>query len=220
MSFGIEIFGGASGRFGNNNGALEQEEPVDISFGGGLWFAPSRLFSIGAFYQRMGLGAAETPPFVDFSVSVQRDADSVFLGGRVYPLRGDKAGLYLGMLLGLSWQRVSAQGTTPPEVQFVSPTPAFSCTESDGPGFALGGALGVDVDVERNVAFLAQFNAQAHRLSSDPADLNGCAPGAGSVTSLGAQIGFMYRFDLDSEPRRAPASAGVPRRQLLGAARF
>ncbi len=84
---------------------------------------------------------------------------------------------------------------------FVQPAEPYSCSASDGPGFSLGGGLGLDLDVGREVSFISQLSATAYRQTSDT--IGSCAPGSGSVTGIGASIGFAYRFDLGDEPARA-----------------
>ncbi len=59
----------------------------------------------------------------------------------------------------------------------------------------MGGGVGVDVDIDRHFALITEIDGGAHRLTSQP--LDGCAPGSGSVTTIGAHLGFAYRFDLD-----------------------
>jgi hypothetical protein len=193
-TLGLQVGAGLDVRLGGDTSGMPEDELVDLTFGAGLWFAPDRLWSLGLSYQRLGLGGGETLARED-SVSVQRDIDTVWLGGRAYPLRSDSIGLYVALALGASWQHVSATGNRAGPVAGVSPPESFSCSESDGPGFALGGGIGIDVDIDRSLAFLAQIEGTGHRLTSEP--LDGCASGSGSVTAVGAQLGFMYRFDLD-----------------------
>ena len=202
-TLGIQIGAGLGARFGGDNSGITEEEPVDLSYGAGLWFAPDRLWSLGLSYQHLGLGGGETEGG-EGSISVQRDVNTVWLGGRAYPLRSDTMGLYVGLALGASWQRVSATGSRAGSAGGVTPPEPFSCSGGDGPGFALGGAVGLDVDMSRHVAFLAQVEGTGHRLTSDV--IEGCAPGSGSVTGIGAQIGFMYRFDLEDRAPRQTAT--------------
>jgi hypothetical protein len=117
--------------------------------------------------------------------------------------------MYVALALGASWQHVEASGSRGGATGGVVPPEAFVCSASDGPGFALGAGVGIDVDMERNLAFLAQVEASGHRLTSDP--LDGCAPGSGSVTGVGAQVGFMYRFDLGDESQRQSSTTAQVR---------
>jgi hypothetical protein len=197
-TLGLQLGAGLDRRLGGDASGISDDEPVDLTFGAGVWFAPNRLWSLGLGYQRLGLGGGRTPAREN-SVSVQRDIDTVWAGGRAYPVRSDAIGLYVALALGASWQRASASGSRSGAISGVSAPEAFSCSASDGPGFALGGGVGVDVDIDRNLAFLVQIDGTGHRLTSET--LDGCVAGSGSVTAIGAQLGFMYRFDLDAEPR-------------------
>lgn len=126
------------------------------------------------------------------------DLDALWLRGRAYPWRTDSVGLFVGLGLGASWQHVEGTGTRD-SGGFVRPPEPFSCSGSDGPGFALGGGLGLDVEMSPSFAFITGLNAAAHRQTGDVVE--SCAPGSGSITSLGAQIGFTYRLDLDESDR-------------------
>jgi len=206
MTIAPELFAGLNARLGGASEGFRNEDSAGMTFGLGGWFAPARLWSIGLKYQRTVLGAGETPPGDD-SVSAHYNLNTIWLGGRAYPLRNDKVGLFVALQLGASWQDVSANGTRATGA-FTTPAASFSCSGSDGPGLALGGGLGVDVDIDRNFAFIAQLEASGHQLTSDPVD--GCVAGSGSATNLGTTVGFQYRFDLDQNS--APATAAAKHR--------
>jgi hypothetical protein len=200
MTLGVELDGGFGARLGSaTDDGYESSERAGILFGPGVWFAPSRLWSAGLSYQRSRVGSDRTDP-IDGSLFIRRDLDALWLSGRAYPWRTDALGLFIGLGLGMSWQHLSADGTRP-SGDLVRPERAFSCSSSEGPGVALGGNFGLDVDVTPNLAFLSQLGAAAHRHTSDT--VAGCAPGSGSITTVSAQIGFAYRFDLDGKTAAA-----------------
>lgn len=197
MTLGIELDAGVGRRLEGASEGFVNESGGDLGFGGGLWFAPNRMLSFGLGYARLGLGTEETPAFQASSLSVHRLADTAWLQGRVFPLRGDKAGLFLTAMFGLSWQSIDANGTQLAEGNvFVNPSTSFQCSASDGARLAMGAGVGVDIDVEPNLAFVAQADIQAHQLSSDPNDFDGCAQGAGTATVFAGHVGLQYRFDL------------------------
>ena len=202
-TFGIEIDAGTNARLDGATPGYSNHEAVDLTYGGGLWLAPSRLYALGLSFQRAGIGSETSPPTGN-SVAVTRDLNTLWLGGRVYPLRGDTAGLYIRLNLGASWQHVNASGTTITG-QYVATAKPFACSASQGPGFAIGGGVGGDIDLDSHLAFIADAGFGAHRLSGDA--VGGCAPGSGSVTNLAARIGFMYRFDLGGSSSKAAASS-------------
>lgn len=193
-TLGFELAGGVLGRLGGSSDFdLNREESGGFVFGPSVWLAPSRLWSVGLAYERTGLGVDRSAPGEN-SVDVKRDLDALWLRGRAYPWRTDSVGLFVGLGLGASWQHVRGTGTRD-SGDFVRPPEPFSCSGSDGPGFALGGGLGLDVEMSPSFAFITGLNAAAHRQTGDVVE--GCAPGSGSITSLGAQLGFTYRLDLD-----------------------
>ncbi|MCB9589370.1 MAG: hypothetical protein H6718_28410 [Polyangiaceae bacterium] len=197
MTLGIELNAAVARRLEDAEEGFRNASGGDLGFGGALWFAPNRMLTFGLGYARLGLGTEETPPFQASSLSVHRIADTAWLQGRVFPLRGDKAGLFLAAMFGLSWQSVDANGTQLAEGNvFVNPTTSFQCSASDNARLAMGAGVGVDIEVEPNLAFVAQADIQAHQLSSDPNDFDGCAQGAGTATVFAGHLGLQYRFDL------------------------
>jgi|SoiMethySBSTD1v2_1073268.scaffolds.fasta_scaffold02624_19 hypothetical protein len=201
-SIGPEVFAGTNVRLNDIEGYRDAESAA-LAFGLGGWFAPNRSYSLGLSYRRTSLGTAMTAPG-ERSLSARYDLNTVWFGGRAFPWRNDQLGFFILLELGASWQNVSASGTRP-SASFTVPAEGFACSATDRPGFALGGGAGLDVDIERQLAFIVEADISGHRLSSDPID--DCAPGAGAATNLGARIGFLYRFDLDPAAPRSSASA-------------
>ena len=201
MTLSLELDGGLATRLGDPaDYGYASSDRSGIVFGPGIWFASTRLWSVGITYQRSRLGSDRTDP-LDGSLSITRDLDALWLGGRAFPWRTDAMGLFISLGLGMSWQHVTANGTRPAN-DAVRPEQPFACSGSDGPGVALGGGLGLDLDISNDLAFIGMLNAAAHRQTSDVVE--GCAPGSGSVTSVGAQIGLAYRFDLENRAASAP----------------
>lgn len=205
-TLGIEVDAGTSARLDSAPPGSSSHESVNLTYGGGVWFAPARLYSLGLSFQHAGIGSDTSSP-IGNTVSVARDLNTLWLGGRAYPLRNDKIGLYIQLNLGATWQHLDASGTVLTNQQMVATVHPFECSASQGPGFAIGGGVGGDIDLNSHLAFLANAGLSAHRLSSNPSDLGGCAPGSGSVAEFGARIGFMYRFDLDGSSSKATASS-------------
>jgi hypothetical protein len=205
MTLGIEADVGINGRLGSGNEGFDTEDPAGVAYALGAWFAPDRVYSVGLAYQRTGLGSGQTEPVAP-SVTAQYDLNTIWLGGRAYPLRNDHVGMFLQIMVGGSWQEVRASGTRA-TAEFVTPAETFSCSVSDGPGLSLSGGIGLDVDIDRHLAFVASAEGGGHQQSGELVD--GCTLGVGSVTTVLGRIGFMYRFDLDSE---SPAKAGAARR--------
>ncbi|MEB2312162.1 MAG: hypothetical protein OZ921_04090 [Sorangiineae bacterium] len=205
QTFGVELQGGTSLRLGSPD-AYTNDAPVGFAYRLGGWYAPSRVFSLGLALGHAGLGSARTAP-VGSSYEVARSMTALWLGGRAYPLRSDTIGLFVQLEVGLAFQHVRGTGATVANDGFAVARP-YACSASQGPGFGLGGGVGVDVDLDRHLAFVAQADLTAARLASDPADLDGCAVGAGATSALGARIGFAYRFDLgDDRPASARGSS-------------
>jgi hypothetical protein len=193
-TLGFELDGGFGARLGSaSDYGFTSGERTGLVFGPSVWLAPARIWAVGLGYERSTLGTDSTQPSLG-AISVKRDLDAVWLSGRAFPWRTDSMGVFVALGLGVSWQHLHADGTRVPEGS-VSPGSTFDCGGSDGPGLALGGGLGLDVDLDRNLAFVTQVQAAGHRHTSET--LDACAPGSGSLTLVSGRIGFAYRFDLD-----------------------
>jgi hypothetical protein len=192
-TLGFELAGGLQTRLGDGEDyGYASRAPGGVVFGPGIWLSPARLWSVGLLYRRAGLGTDRSGPG-ETSLTVHRQQDTLWGAGRAYPWRTDSMGIYVLLELGMSWQHANADGSRV-TTEFLRPAETYACSASDGPGFALGGGLGFDVDLEKNLSFVTQLEATAHRHTSEPID--GCAPGSGSVTTIGASIGFAYKLDL------------------------
>lgn len=210
-TLGFELAGGLQTRLGDSEDyGFASREAGGVAFGPGIWLSPARLWSVGLTYRRAGLGRDRSAPGTN-SVTVHRHLDALWAAGRAYPWRTDSMGVYVLLQLGLSWQHAEADGSRATN-DFVRPAETYACTANDGPGFALGGGIGFDVDLEENLSFITQVEAAAHRHTSDAID--SCTPGSGSVSTIGASIGFAYKLDL--APRSGkhvpPATSTTTRR--------
>lgn len=204
-TLGFELAGGLQTRLGDGEDyGFASRESGGVAFGPGIWLSPARLWSVGLTYRRAGLGRDRSAPGEN-SLTVHRRLDTLWAGGRAYPWRSDSMGIYVLLQLGLSWQHADADGSRTTN-DFVRPAETYACTANDGPGLALGGGVGFDVDLEKNLSFVTQLEAQAHRHTSDTID--GCTPGSGSISTIGASIGFAYRLDL--APKAAGSSSSRP----------
>ncbi|MBN1611213.1 MAG: hypothetical protein JW940_31565 [Polyangiaceae bacterium] len=185
----LEADGGVSLRLDKEPRGFDTEEPLDLTFGAGVWLSPTRRYALAVAYRSMGLGGARSAQGSE-DVSVQRDLDTLWLGGRVYPVLGTQLGLFLQLEVGGTWQRMATHGT--------EEGLPFSCTAREGPRLMLGGGAGVDVILDDAISFIAVVDATAHRLSHDVVDE--CAPGSGAVANATGQVGFVYHIDLGGEP--------------------
>jgi hypothetical protein len=192
-TLGFELAGGLQTRLGDGEDyGYASRDSGGVVFGPGIWLSPARLWSVGLLYRRAGLGTDRSAPGEN-SLTVHRHQDTLWAAGRAYPWRTDSMGIYVLLELGMSWQHADADGSRV-TTEFLRPAETFACSANDGPGFALGGGVGFDVDLEKNLSFITQLEATAHRHTSETID--SCAPGSGSVTTVGASIGFAYKLDL------------------------
>jgi len=204
LTLALELDGGLGARLGSSSDyGFSSGERSGLVFGPSAWLAPSRLWAFGVGYERSSLGSDSTQPTLG-AISVQRELDAVWLGGRAFPWRTDSMGIFVAIGVGVSWQHLQANGTRVTEGSIGSGS-TFDCSGSDGPGLAIGGGIGLDVDLDRNLAFVTQLGAAGHRHTSDT--LDACAPGSGTLSVVSGRIGFAYRFDLDEPSAKQSARA-------------
>lgn len=204
-TLGIELEGGPNARLDGKSSGITGSESVGLTYGVGVWYSPTRLWSLGLSYEHTGLGGSSTAPTgTGNTVSADRTLHSVWLAGRAYPWRTDSLGVYLALELGAAWQHVDASGESDTNPDVTAPQP-FACSATQGPGIAIGAGGGLDVDLDSHLAFLVQADVAENRLTSD--QIGGCAQGSGSVSNLAARIGLMYRFAVGPQSSSATASA-------------
>jgi len=209
-TFALELMWGAGGRVNHAKSGYSDDSRGGMLFGGGLFFAPSRMIAVGVNYAGM-FGAWEqfSPGDTFASSKLNRSYHSVLANLRAYPLRNDKIGLWAGLSLGATLQTARATGTDAAQNgPLVTPT---TYTVDAGPkaGLALGLGVGVDYDLTNSVGILASVNFMNHWLTADSltsAPERG-VPGAGTTPMFDFRVAAQYRFDTSGAA--IPTSGGV-----------
>lgn len=192
LRLSLEARFGFNARLGSSFAASAHEELFDTDFALGDYLSWKREFSLGLELEQSGLGRARALSGQS-SIDAEYSATGAWLAARVFPIRRERLDLFVNLRVGLVFQHVSALGTRQTSASITEPAVSFSCSEWDGPGFGLGGALGVTYRLSRHVSFLSRVDATGARLSGDV--LGSCADGIGSVSSVGGSIGLTYEFE-------------------------
>lgn len=151
----------------------------------------SPRYSFGLAFEHTGLGSERAEG--DFgSVDLARDLNVLWAGLRVHVVHTEKVWLSVLLGPGLAWQGVSANGLLTPGIGV--PPATFSCSAGDSANIALRAGLGARIALGSGVSFLADASFDNVRLSSDV--IGDCAPGAGTVSLIGARIGFAYGLEV------------------------
>ena len=144
--------------------------------------------------------------------------NSVWLNLRAYPWRRDHIGLFVGLMVGPSWENASATGTHPATAlgDRISP---YRCSASGSVDVAFGASAGLDLDLGSGLALLARVGGTSYRASSGILTDGGspCAFGLGSATVLDARAAIAYRFDLTDVvgSRTTAKNIGEPLRRTV-----
>jgi hypothetical protein len=202
LPLGLEGRFGFSARTATSFPGASDEELVDTAYALGAFLGWNSEYAIGVELEHAGLGRVKAISGPN-SVDAEYGATSGWLALRVFPWRGERFDVYFGLRVGLAFQHVDAFGTRGQEVSTL-PAQVFHCSEWDGPGFGLGGGVGVDYRLSERVAVLGRLDATGERLSGS--ELGSCALGVGSVTSVSAGLGLAYEFDLDAHSARVQAA--------------
>ena len=167
-----------------------------VSFGVSAFVAPSRRFSFGLSFEHAGLGGEKAEGGLG-SLTITRDLNVLWAGLRAFLISTDavRFGLVIGP--GLAWQAVSVDGVLTPGIG-VLPS-AYSCAGGDSANLALRAGIGAQIALGSGFSFLADVSFDNVRLSSDV--IGDCAPGAGTVSLIGARVGFGYEIDVTSYVR-------------------
>jgi len=162
------------------------------AFGGYLQWAPE--YAVGIELEHTGLGRARALSGQN-SVDSEYSSNSAWLAARVFAWHNERLDLFVNLRVGLALQHVSALGTRQ-EQTFTTPAVSFSCSESDGPGLGLGGAVGLAYRLSRRFSLLTRLDATGERLSGET--LGNCTNGIGSVSSVGGSLGLSFALDTTS----------------------
>jgi len=193
LPFTLEGRGGFVARLSESAGAFDQEQVFGGAFGIGGWIEPSEEFAFGVELDHTGLGNARDLSGLN-SLDAEYSVTSAWLGTRVFPIRKKSADVFVALRVGLGWQSLSATGTRD-RLPTTAPAEVFSCSEAEGPGFSLGGGIGLNLRVSRRVSFVPRIDFSGQQLSGEV--LGSCAVGIGSVTAAALTLGVGYDFELE-----------------------
>ena len=187
---------GFNARLGSSFDDATQEEHWGASYAFATYLAWRPEFALGLELDHSGLGSVRASSGQS-STDNQYTATGAWLGARVFPIRRERLDLFVNLRIGMVLQHVDALGTRE-SLSITEPAQSFACTAWDGPGFGLGGALGLAYRLGRHVSFVSRLDLSGARLSGEP--LGTCADGIGSVASLAGSVGLA--FELETAPSR------------------
>ena len=187
---GVELDLSLNARLGEQ-GSYSDDHGYGASYGAGVWLRAAEQVELGLELTHTELGrvANERSPNL---IWAEYGATSLWFGGRFEPWRSNDVALFVALRAGYGLQGVSARGVLQ-QPGGLAPAGSFSCSETGGGGFALGGGAGSAMFLGRHLQLVGRLDATAHRLTSDR--LGSCAPGIGSVTSVGLGLGLAYGFE-------------------------
>jgi hypothetical protein len=188
----IEARFGFNTRLSSSFDDAAHEQLLDSTFALAAYLAWNPEYAFGLEFEHAGLGRVRGVSD-ESSIDTEYSATGGWLGARVFPWRNDRWDLFVNLRLGLVYQHVDALGTRPTSSSIAVPPSSFSCSESDGPGFGLGGAIGAAFRLSRHFSVLSRVDATGERLSGDV--LGTCADGIGSVTTVSGTLGVAYEFE-------------------------
>ena len=188
----LEARFGLNTRLSSSFDSSAHEQLLDSTFALGAYLAWNPEYALGLELEHAGLGRVRGVTD-ESSLDAEYSATGAWLAARVFPWRNERWDVFVNLRLGLVFQHVDALGTRQTSTSISVPPSPFSCTESDGPGLGLGGALGAAFRLSRHVSVLSRVDATGERLSGDV--LGTCADGIGSVTTVSGTLGVAYEFE-------------------------
>ncbi|HYP77619.1 MAG TPA: hypothetical protein VER12_16720 [Polyangiaceae bacterium] len=188
----LEARFGFNARLGSSFDAAAQEEHWGPSYGFASYISWRPEFALGLELDHTDLGRVRALSG-QTSIDNEYSATGAWLGARVFPIRSERWDFFVNLRVGMVWQHVDALGTRGEGMSITEPAQSFACTDWDGPGIGLGGALGLAYRVGRHIAFVSRLDLNGERLSGEA--LGTCADGIGSVASLGGSVGLAFEFE-------------------------
>lgn len=188
--FGLELDLALNTRLGRS-GTYAHEEAFGAHYGVGAWLGLGHHTELGLELTRTELGRVSNESGRDL-VWAEYAVTSLWLGGRFEPFRSKDIATFVALRLGLGMQSLDARGARAGG-PLLAPAETYACSETDGPGIALGGGGGAAWLLGPRVQLIGRLDANAHRMQGDW--LGSCAPGIGSVTSVSVGLGIAYGFE-------------------------
>ena len=192
----LEARFGFNARLGTSFADSANEGLLGTHFAIGGYLAWKPEYALGLELEHAGLGSVRALSGQD-SIDAEYRATSAWIAARVFPVRRERLDLFVNLRVGLALQHVDARGTRADSSSFTVPAKSFACSESDGPGFGLGGALGVAYRLSPHFALVSRVDATGERLSGEP--FGRCADGIGSVASVSGTVGLAFELDTASK---------------------
>jgi len=137
----LEARFGFNARLGSSFDDAADEEHWGASYAFASYFAWRPEFALGLELDHSGLGRVRALTDQS-SVDSEYNATGAWLGARVFPVRSERFDFFVNLRVGMVWQHLDSYGTRASS-SITVPAQTYSCTESDGPGLGLGGALGL-----------------------------------------------------------------------------
>jgi hypothetical protein len=169
-----------------------QDERWGASYGLAAYLRWKPQFALGLELDHSGLGSVRALSGQS-SIHNHYTATGAWLGARVFPIRRERFDFFVNLRMGMVFQHVKASGTRQSPGSITEPAQSYSCSEWDGPGIGLGGALGVAYRLGRHLSFVSRVDLSSARLSGE--SLGTCADGIGSVASLSGSVGLAFEFE-------------------------
>ncbi|HEX4336918.1 MAG TPA: hypothetical protein VH062_13455 [Polyangiaceae bacterium] len=197
LALGIELNGGVIGaaRFPGSEANRNVEEAVDSTFGLSVWLGGRDLiFGISA--ERTGLGKDHYgTDAMGETMEASYAVDTLSLMGRYY-FSKERPALYLGASIGAAMPTERTTGTRAPDGVFVTPGESYTCSANGRVGGTAAATVGVEFEIARRLALLADARAAGFLMSKSANAFGGCAPGSGGAFVGGVRLGLSYRFGL------------------------
>ena len=188
----LEARFGFNARLGSSFDEATQEERWGASYAFASYLAWRPEFALGLELDYSGLGRVRALSGQN-SVDNQYGAMGAWIGARVFPIRSERLDFFVNLRVGMVWQHVDALGTHSDTGSITVPAQSFACSEWDGPGIGLGGAVGLAFRLGRHTALVSRLDLNGERLSDG--SLGSCAAGIGSVASIGGSVGLAFEFE-------------------------
>jgi len=196
-TLGLEATIGLSGRLGSMSTGYESDDRAGWLYGAGVYYAPSRKLSLGLSYTQAQGGSEQYGRQNSLDTAkISRTFHVPALHARIYPVRSQTMGMYVGLTVGAAFQTASVSGSQ--QLSSAQAALPYKADSDPASGIALGLGLGFDYDIDNDLALLSSLNFTNYQFSSDPMKGVGShvVGGTGSTSQLDFRFALQYRFDL------------------------
>lgn len=158
--------------------------PNSLLLGADVLLRFNKYFGLGIGYEHAGYDNELSDSGREYT-DIRRQLNTMWIQGRVYPLRFDPVALYINVAAGPSWEGIQTRYTS---VDVLGRTVATACSGDADARFSLRGGVGGEVALTGGFFLFGEVGPTWHKLGN--AGLGDCGLAQGNAINLDFRVGL------------------------------